>query len=257
MNSYITNVSFSGMAMSLLIFAVTIQHYFFVRAFWYKAGTPLQSSVKTWGDTDFNRISFVNVGQDAYAVDDFFTASWADAIACAICMILTFTPVVGRIQFLEATLLSLVGAWIYEVNVQLFYRLRISDCGFGMRVFLFAGIMGRLTAFLLGKKDTTINHSGFYSSYSSRGIALMGFVFTFCAFPFLCVAGLYNTSQNRGFMAYVGTLNMYLALGAGVLGSFSSNALTYRKINTFDLIFTGLSVIYRNYLGWHSLQFIS
>lgn len=69
----------------------------------------------------------------------------------------------------------------------------------------------------------------------------MGFIFTFCAFPFLCVSGLYHTSQNRGFMAYVGTLNMYLALGAGVLGSFSSNALTYRKINTFDLIFTGLS----------------
>lgn len=121
-----------------------------------------------------------------------------------------------------------------------------------MRVFLFAGVMGVVSSLLLGKKDTTTNHSGFYSSYSNRGIALMGFIFTFCAFPFLCVSGLYHTSQNRGFMAYVGTLNMYLALGAGVLGSFSSNALTYRKINTFDLIFTGLSVINLNNLGWYS-----
>jgi len=100
MNSYITNVSFTGMAMSLLIFALTIQHYFFVRAFWYKAGTPLQDSAKSWGDTDFNRISFVNVDQDAYTSDLFFTASWTDAIACSICMILAFSPVVGRIQFL-------------------------------------------------------------------------------------------------------------------------------------------------------------
>lgn len=98
MNTYITNTSFSGMAMSLLIFALTLQHYFFCRAFWYKAGTPVTDSTKTWGDIDFNRISFVNINQDPYAVDDLFAASFVDAIACAICMILVFSAVVGRIQ---------------------------------------------------------------------------------------------------------------------------------------------------------------
>lgn len=36
---------------------------------------------------------------------------------------------------------------------------------------------------------------------------------------------------------------MYLALVAGVLGSFSASALRYRKIMIHDLIFGGLAVI--------------
>jgi hypothetical protein len=37
---------------------------------------------------------------------------------------------------------------------------------------------------------------------------------------------------------------MYLALTAGVLGSFTASALTYRKIFAHDLIFGALAVIY-------------
>jgi hypothetical protein len=37
---------------------------------------------------------------------------------------------------------------------------------------------------------------------------------------------------------------MYLALVAGVLGSFTASALTYRKIFAHDLIFGALAVIY-------------
>jgi hypothetical protein len=102
--------------------------------------------------------------------------------------------------------------------------------------------MGLISAVILGRRDTTINHAGYYSSYSSRGIALLGFIFTFCAFPYLSVAETYHTSQNNGYITYIAPFNMYFALGAGVLGTFAANALTYRKIHTFDLIFTGLSV---------------
>jgi len=35
---------------------------------------------------------------------------------------------------------------------------------------------------------------------------------------------------------------MYLALVAGVLGSFAASALTYRKIFIHDLIFSALAV---------------
>lgn len=138
--------------------------------------------------------------------------------------------------------MTLFGTFFYEVNSLLFFRLRIRDCGFGMRLFLFAGIMGLISALVLGRKDTTVNHGGYYSNYSTRGLALLGFIFTFCAFPYLAVSELYHTSTNNGYITYIAPLNMYFALGAGVLGSFAINALTYRKIHTFDLIYTGLSV---------------
>lgn len=100
MNSYITNSSFSGMAMSLLIFAITIQHYFLIRAFWYKAGLYSPNTQNTFSDTNFNKISFANINKDPYFTDDLDHASIVDAITCAICMILSFSTLVGRIQFL-------------------------------------------------------------------------------------------------------------------------------------------------------------
>lgn len=229
--------------MSLLVFAVTIQHYFFVRAFWYKAGTPLQNSNRSWSDTDFNRISWVNIGQDQHETNDLLAASLVDAIACAICMILALGAVIGRIQFLEAFLITFLGSWFYEINYQLFFRFEIDDCGFGMRIFLFAGVMSLVISNFLGRKETTVAHAGYYSNYSTRGIALLGFVFTFCAFPFLVAAGLYNTTINKGYVAYIGVFNMYFALGAGVLGVFVANCLSFKKVHVFDIVFTGLSVI--------------
>lgn len=49
---------------------------------------------------------------------------------------------------------------------------------------------------------------------------------------------------------------MWFALGAGVLGSFSVSALTYRKIFLHDLVHSGLAVTYLLNLGWYSLQFM-
>lgn len=34
LNAYITNASFSGMAISLLIFFLSLEHYFLIKAFW-------------------------------------------------------------------------------------------------------------------------------------------------------------------------------------------------------------------------------
>lgn len=151
MNSYITNFSFSGMAMSLLIFAITVQHYFLVRAFWYKTGLYSPNASNTFADR-FDKISFANVNQDPYVVDDLDHASLADAIACAICMILTFSPVIGRIQFVEAFFMTLIGTTLYELNYHVFFRIRITDTGYGMRVFLFAGIAALFSGLILNKR---------------------------------------------------------------------------------------------------------
>jgi hypothetical protein len=54
-------------------------------------------------------------------------------------------------------------------------------------------------------------------------------------------------------MAYVGPLNMYLALGAGVLGTYAASCLAHRKILVHDVIFTGLNVIIPYNVGRNSV----
>lgn len=75
-----------------------------------------------------------------------------DAIACALANIVAFGSLVGRIKFVETFFLSLIGAFLYEVNAQLFWRFSISDTGFGMRIFIFGGFMGLISSIILGKK---------------------------------------------------------------------------------------------------------
>lgn len=52
------------MALTLLAFALTIQHYFLMRAFWDKAGANDPSAEKHFDDRYYNRISWINSGQD-------------------------------------------------------------------------------------------------------------------------------------------------------------------------------------------------
>jgi len=50
------------------------------------------------------------------------------------------------------------------------------------------------------------------------------------------------------------TFHMWLALASGVLGAFTASALAYRKIHVYDIIFSAISVIIFNKLGWHCFQ---
>lgn len=54
------------MSMTLLIFVLSVEHYFLIRAFWDKAGTNDPNSVKEWDNYLVNKISLVNVGQDRF-----------------------------------------------------------------------------------------------------------------------------------------------------------------------------------------------
>lgn len=72
----------------------------------------------------------------------------------------------------------------------------------------------------------------------------------------LVTNGVYNVSTNYAYITYIVPFNMWFALGAGVLGSFSVSALTYRKIFLHDLVHSGLAVTYLLNLGWYSLQFM-
>lgn len=140
--------------------------------------------------------------------------------------------------------LSLFGTFIYIVNEQLLWRYGISDTGYGMRIFIYGGFMGLISSCILGRKDTTINHPKFMSVYASRALSLLGLLIQFCTFPCLVAASLYTTSVNNMYILYSSVLRMYLALIAGILGSFSASAITYRKIMIHDLVFGGLTVNY-------------
>jgi len=63
-NTYIVRSSFSGMTYTLLIFALTIQHFFLFRAFWSKAGAnDYNTSAKTW-NSYYDVVTLSNVGVD-------------------------------------------------------------------------------------------------------------------------------------------------------------------------------------------------
>ena len=65
-NAYITNASFSGMGLTLLIFGLTLEHYFLIKAFWQKVGTSDPDNGKYFSNIRFDNITFVNYGQDRY-----------------------------------------------------------------------------------------------------------------------------------------------------------------------------------------------
>ena len=52
--------------MTLLIFVVSVEHYFLIRAFWDKAGTNDPTSEKQWSNYLVDKISLVNIGQDRF-----------------------------------------------------------------------------------------------------------------------------------------------------------------------------------------------
>ena len=96
------------MSATLLIFALTVEHYFLMKAFWEKAGTSNPISTKTWEQTEIEKISLASVDQDRFTTFiesgdnkyEFTHYSFVDAIACALSNILAFSYVVGRVHIL-------------------------------------------------------------------------------------------------------------------------------------------------------------
>ena len=231
------------MGLSLLTFAFTIQHYFLFRAFWYKSGAWDPQSSKSFDDQSrFSQISYVNAGTDQQLSYNLPVSSMVDAIACSISMLVAFSSFVGRVGILAVYFLTLFGTFFYEVNSQLIWRFFITDTGYGMRVFLFGSFLGFIISCLLGNKETTKKHRKYFSIYSTQSFGLVGLCFIFCAMPFLGSAGLYRTSTNDQAILWIASLNMWLALAAGILGSFCASSLTYGKIFLHDLVFGGISV---------------
>ena len=150
MNTYVTNSSFSGIAMTFLIFAFTIQNYFLFRAFWYKIG--VYKTGTDFRNERFEQIALVNFDEDSQITNNLPVTSMVDAIACSISLLVAFSPLVGRVGFPEIFFLSAFGTMFYELNNQLFWRFFITDTGYGMRIFLFGSSLGLIISCLQGNK---------------------------------------------------------------------------------------------------------
>lgn len=142
-----------------------------------------------------------------------------------------------------------IGVILWDVNNGLFWKLEISDSGFGMRIFVFGPIMGMISACCLGRRDLTLNHPNYRSTYYTAAVALLGIAFVWCCLPFLTLANLYNITLNgttlnswsRILYLYPGVINMWFALAAGVLGAFTISFWTYQKAHIYDIIFAAIA----------------
>lgn len=84
--------------MSLLIFALTLQHYFLFRTFWYKVGVYSIDAEHTFDvSTRWRTITYANVGEDLQSSYNLPVSSVTDAIACSISLMIAFSSVVGRV----------------------------------------------------------------------------------------------------------------------------------------------------------------
>lgn len=93
------------MGLTLLIFGLTLEHYFLIKAFWEKAGTPNILNTQDWGNQFVKKISFVNYNQDFLNTLSKYTSSYShysfvDAIACSLANVVAFASLVGRIKLL-------------------------------------------------------------------------------------------------------------------------------------------------------------
>lgn len=85
------------MTFTVVIFALTIQHFFLFRAFWNKAGAnDYDNSSKNW-NTWYDSVSLSNMDVDRQQTTMQPSGPMVEAIAMAISLAVAFNSVVGRI----------------------------------------------------------------------------------------------------------------------------------------------------------------
>lgn len=75
-------------------------------------------------------------------------------------------------------------------------------------------------------------------------LALFGFLFMLVSLPILSAISIFTRTPSDNAVLYASNINAWLAVFSGILGTFTSNAIFYRKFSVHDLVFTGLSVLF-------------
>lgn len=128
----------------------------------------------------------------------------------------------------------------------IFWRIWVTDCGYGMRIFLFGGFFGLISSLILGKKSTTVVHPRYMSDYYHQALNLVGAIIIWCMLPILNWSDLFHstTIPNDSNIVHVVSLNMWFALCGSVVGACCISILLYRKLSIHLLIFSLFTVRY-------------
>jgi hypothetical protein len=240
---YIERSAVTGMAFTLLIFALTVQNFFIFRNFWNRIGVNDPNASADFSSTNYPYINYINFGNDLQTNYKLPSASFLDAVGAALAMYAGYTGVIGRIGVGEIFFLTWIGTFIYEVNSQILWRLYIPDNGYPSRAFAYGGMLGLISSIILNKRDKTINNPGFKSSYKIMALAFLGIIFVWCSFPILVLSSVYTSASGK-IVAMIGQVNIWLALAASVLGCYTASTISYRKFCIHDMVFASITVLF-------------
>lgn len=240
---YIERSSITGMAFTLLIFALTVQNFFIFRDFWSRIGVNNSSSSVSLSTFDYPYINYINFGNDLQQNNQLPSASMLDAVGASLAIYAGYTCVIGRIGFGEVFFLSWIGTFIYELNSQILWRLFIPDNGYPSRAFAYGGMLGLISSIIIAKRHLTSGNPAYRSSYKIMAMALLGIIFVWCSFPILVVSNVYTSTTGK-IVAMSGQVNIWLALASSVLGCFGASSLSQRKISVHDLVFSSITVLF-------------
>ena len=238
---YIERSAVTGMAFTLLIFALTVQNFFIFRNFWSNVSVNDPNASANFSSSNYPNINYINYGNDLQTNYRLPSASFLDAVGAALAMYAGYTAVIGRIGLGEVFFLTWIGTFIYEVNSQILWRLYIPDNGYPSRAFAYGGMLGLVSSLVLGKKNLTINNPSFKSSYKIMALAFLGIIFVWCSFPILVLSNVYTSTTGK-IVAMAGQVNIWLALATSVLGCYTASTLSYRKFCIHDMIFASITV---------------
>jgi hypothetical protein len=149
---YIERQSVTGMAFTLLIFALTAQNFFIYRSFWEYISVNNPDGTTSFQNQYYQKINYLNFGNQLQTSYTYTSSSFLDAVGAALALYAGYTGVIGRVGLAEIFFLTWIGTFLYEVNSQILWRLYIPDNGFPSRAFAFGGALGLFSSLVLGKK---------------------------------------------------------------------------------------------------------
>ena len=239
MAGYIEKSTITSIAFTFLIFALTVQNFFIFRNFWNKVG--VNGTDTNFSQDKYDRMNFINFGNDLENNYQLPSASLFDAIGAALAMYSAYSAVVGRIGLGEVFFLTWIGTFIYECNSQILWRLWILDSGYPSRAFAYGGTLGIVSSFVLGKRELTEKNENYRSNYRQMSLSLLGTVFVWCLFPLLVLGDVYVSTTGK-IVTMSGQVNIWLALAGSAIGAYNSAAFVYRKFSLHDLVFSAITV---------------
>jgi hypothetical protein len=95
--AYIERTTVTGMAFTLLIFAMTVQNFFIFRNFWQRISINDPNGQANFSGTNFSLINYINFGNGLQTNYVYNSASFLDAVGSALAIYAGYTAVIGRI----------------------------------------------------------------------------------------------------------------------------------------------------------------